>query len=146
MTKKREKKIKSGGVYWVDFTGFKLPEWGNSPTNNPHLGILVSSGDFAGKEMYICFPLSSQKKYIERYGDKLVQRIVLEDAIHYALINHIRIIGKHRVLSQFRLVTGTNIFVESSDLTILKDKFNDYFSSKMKLAIRDLAIKESKNE
>lgn len=143
---KKEKYIRSGGVYWVDYAGFKLPEWGNTNNNTPHLAIMVNAGHFANKETYISIPLTTNSRYLEHYGERIVFKMLLEGRVHYALINHIRIVGKHRILKQFRLVTGDDIFVKSNDLLIINTKINDFYNSKLSLAARDLTLKEKKDE
>ncbi len=142
--KYKAKKIRTGGVYWVDFSSFTLPEWGNTESNTPHLSILLKSNNFMSKEMYISIPLTTNSFYYDKYGENIVHKIVLEKRVHYALINQIRIIGKKRIKKQLILATGDDIFASTEDLELIWKKLHGYLESKFTLTIRDLRIKENK--
>ncbi len=100
------KNVVSGGLYWIDFKEFRLPEWGNAPNGKPHLAVIYKVNHFNREEMFLALPITSNDAYHRNYGNQTIHRLYgirHEEKRHYVLLNHARTISKGRILKQFTI-------------------------------------------
>ena len=131
------KKAISGRIYWVDLEKFRKPEWGNSSSENPHLYILIKTDNFENKEMFLSFPLTTNKVYEKIYLKNIVKGFYLNNKPHYVLLNHVRTISKERILDGYNYYETENIlFLNGKKIMILKINYTNYINNKFISAIK----------
>lgn len=122
---KKISKISNGGVYHVDYKEFKLPEWGNNKNNSLHKCIAIKTTSYAGKELYISIPMTSNAKGIK--NKKEVIELLFSNGIKsYALINHIRVIAKWRFKSKWK-INEEHVHISLKQANEIEKGINDYF-------------------
>lgn len=135
MKDQKPKKIINGGIYWIDFKEFRLPEWGNSPSGKPHLSVLIKINDFLKKEMYLSFPITSQGGFIKSYGNKIIIPLHSinknsKNKKHFVLLNQVRTISKGRVLKPF-ILDDEEIILKNKAIKELNRKYVNFINYNM---------------
>ncbi len=129
------KNVTTGGLYWIDFKEFRLPEWGNAPNGKPHLAVLYKVNHFNRQEMFLALPITSNDAYHRNYGKHVIHRLYginHEEKRHYVLLNQARVISKGRILKQFT-IDEEKVVLSYKSLKNLKKaylSYLDYYLSK----------------
>lgn len=92
-----EKRLINGGIYWINYSDFKIPEWGNSSTG-PHPGIIIKISKFHDNEMLLCFPLTTKQYLLNSETDQLFQ-FKMNNKLNFVLFSQVRSIAAWRILT-----------------------------------------------